>query len=72
MRRVEMTVVFQVDLEDDDVDEQDLCIEFEEEFSQMVVCLANNTQEVVKAEVKSYETTCVDVPGGTWGTTLYD
>lgn len=66
MRRVEMTVVFQVDLEDDDVDEEDLCIEFEEDFSQMVICLASDTQEVVKGVVKSYETTCIDVLGGTW------
>lgn len=61
MRRVEMTVVFQVDLEDDDIDEEGLCIEFEEEFSQMVICHTRNTQEVVKGDVKSYETVEINV-----------
>lgn len=61
MRKVEMTMIFQVEIHDDKVDTDDLCLEFDCDFYKMVVSLASNTSSVVKADVMSYETTAVDI-----------
>lgn len=61
MKRVEMTVIFQIDVHDDNVDVNDLSLEFEFNKSAMVVYLASDSNVVVNADVNSYETTAVEV-----------
>lgn len=60
MRKVEITLSFEVEVHDDSVDLEDLMIEFEEDLDSMMVVLSSDTQTRVKANVMGYETISVD------------